>query len=220
MPLDYQLLLLAHLLAFVYWLGGDLGVFYSSFVVADETRSVDARITAAKILIALDQVPRFCLVLILPLGLTLANRLGLLPLPSFAIPALWVASALWLALVVALHVGHSRALGRIDTALRVAVVVSAVGAGALALAGNGVTPAGWVGAKLIVFGLIVACGLSIRLVFAPFGAAFARLAENGSSPDVEQAISGALARSRPFVLSIWVLLVAAAWLGLTKPALS
>ena len=220
MPIDYQLLLLAHVLLFVYWLGGDLGVFYSSFVVADPNRSVEARMTAAKILIALDQVPRTCLVLILPVGLTLANRLGLLPLPGPALLALWIATLAWLGLVVALHIRHSAALGLVDTAIRLLVVAATLGAAGVALAGNGITSARWVAAKLAVFGLIVVCGLAIRRVFAPFGPAFATLTSEGSTPAVEAAIRGALGRARPFVISIWLLLIAAAWLGLSKPLLA
>ena len=33
---ELALLKMAHILGLVYWLGGDLGVFYSSFFVADE----------------------------------------------------------------------------------------------------------------------------------------------------------------------------------------
>ncbi|MEL7538615.1 MAG: hypothetical protein AAFM91_16325 [Pseudomonadota bacterium] len=220
MPLDYQLLLLAHLLLFVYWLGGDLGVFYSSFVVVDQNRSVDARMTAARILVALDQVPRVCLILMLPVGVSLAARLGLVALPAGTLVAIWVAALAWLALVFSLHTSTNRALSVIDTAVRITLAVGAVALAAGALAGDGFTGAGWLAAKLGVFGLIVGCGLAIRRVFAPFGAAFARLANDGSSPDVEHAIRRALARARPLVLAIWVLLIAAAWLGLAKPVLS
>ena len=34
---SYFLLKLAHILLFVYWLGGDIGVFYSAFSVRDRT---------------------------------------------------------------------------------------------------------------------------------------------------------------------------------------
>ena len=219
MPFDYQLLLLAHVLLFVYWLGGDLGVFYSSFVVADAKQSVASRVTAAKILVALDQVPRICLVLILPVGLMLAHRTQLLPLTSSMIVVICLATLFWLGLIVALHVVHTRALTIVDTVFRVGVAASALGAAGIALADTGVTPVRWLAAKLGVFGLIVFCGLAIRAVFAPFGQAFAALATTGSNPKIEADIHRALSRARPFVLAIWVLLIAAAWLGLTKPVL-
>ena len=42
----HALALLAHLLLFVYWLGGDLGVFYSSRFVVDATLTREARLVA------------------------------------------------------------------------------------------------------------------------------------------------------------------------------
>ncbi|MEM8982336.1 MAG: hypothetical protein AAGC71_04880 [Pseudomonadota bacterium] len=218
MPIDYQLLLLAHVLLFVYWLGGDLGVFYSSFVVVNPNNSIEARTTAAKILIALDQVPRMCLVLILPVGISLAARLGLID--GISLVTVWLVCCAWLAMVIGLHFRHERWLGRLDTILRSAVAIAALIGAWLAFTGDALTPARWVAVKLAVFGLIVGCGLAIRIAFAPFGPAFATLVRDGSSPDVEAVISGSLARSRPFVVAIWALLIAAAWLGLTKPALA
>ena len=50
----YDFLAIFHLLLFVYWLGGDLGVFYSSGMVVDPELSNSARVTAAKIMVNLD----------------------------------------------------------------------------------------------------------------------------------------------------------------------
>ncbi|MDP7297072.1 MAG: hypothetical protein QGF92_06425, partial [Gammaproteobacteria bacterium] len=57
----YDFLLVFHLLLFVYWLGGDLGVYYSSGMVVDPKLSNSARVTAAKIMVNLDFVPRICM---------------------------------------------------------------------------------------------------------------------------------------------------------------
>ena len=64
----YDLLIIFHLLLFVYWLGGDMGVFYSSGMVIDPKLSNSARVTAAKIMIDLDFVPRICMTLTLTVG--------------------------------------------------------------------------------------------------------------------------------------------------------
>ena len=56
--LAHGLLLYLHILLFVYWLGGDAGVFYSSTFVTDTTLSREARLTAFKIFINLDMLPR------------------------------------------------------------------------------------------------------------------------------------------------------------------
>ena len=48
-----------HILLFVYWLGGDAGVFYSSKLVTNTSLSREARLTAFKIFINLDMLPRY-----------------------------------------------------------------------------------------------------------------------------------------------------------------
>jgi len=68
----YDLLVLAHVILFAYWLGGDLGVFYASRFVSNPDLGREARKTAAAIMLAVDMSPRICMVLILPTGLHLA----------------------------------------------------------------------------------------------------------------------------------------------------
>ena len=214
---DIQLLQLAHILLFVYWLGGDLGVFYSSFFVADESLSPAQRRTAARILIGLDQGPRICMPLILAVGVHLAWRLGVLAVPVAGIAATWFVASAWLAMVIALHFGHGRAfvpaLTRFDFGFRIAVIVVILAAalGGL-LIGRPAMPA-WVAAKLLVFAALVGCGLFIRLRFRPFMPAFARLVTEGASEEVNRAIRNSLRAVRPYVLAIWAGLVVNAAIG-------
>ena len=46
----YELILLLHIILFCYWLGGDIGVFYSSNFVVNDDLSRETRLTAAKIM--------------------------------------------------------------------------------------------------------------------------------------------------------------------------
>lgn len=65
-----------HVLLFAYWLGADIGVFYSARVVRDSSLGIEARRTALRILGWIDQIPRYCLVLMLPVGYGLAASFG------------------------------------------------------------------------------------------------------------------------------------------------
>jgi hypothetical protein len=65
-----------HILLFVYWLGGDAGVFYSSKFVTNTQLSREARLTAFKIFINLDMLPRYCLALMLTVGGVLSEFVG------------------------------------------------------------------------------------------------------------------------------------------------
>jgi uncharacterized membrane protein len=69
---EYLIIKFLHLVGFAYWLGGDLGVFHSSYYVADPKQPPAVRVAAAKILFWLDQVPRMCMTMMLPLGVHLA----------------------------------------------------------------------------------------------------------------------------------------------------
>lgn len=219
--LSYDLLLLAHLLLFAYWLGGDIGVFYSSRYVSNAALSLEARTTALRIMAWIDEIPRICLVLILPVGWSLAASVGFLSDRATSQVAIWLVCLGWLAMVFAVHhyrgTGLGMTLRRIDMGFRVLVILGLGGLAIISLMGGTPIEHPWLAAKLLVYVLCVACGLAIRIVAAPFGAGFARLTEQGSTPDVEAQISRSLARARPFVIAIWMLLIAAAYLGLAKP---
>ena len=58
LPFVYAAFKYIHILLFVYWLGGDAGVFYSSTFVVNNKLSRDSRLTAFKIFLNLDMLPR------------------------------------------------------------------------------------------------------------------------------------------------------------------
>jgi hypothetical protein len=89
--------------------------------------------------------------------------------------------------------------------------------GATSVLGHGPFPPGWLGWKILLFGLIFFCGIMIDREFDPVSPAFARLAAEGSKPDIEQAISRAIDRSIVWVLSLYALVVVIAFLGTARP---
>ncbi|MEJ2535025.1 MAG: hypothetical protein P8008_06065 [Gammaproteobacteria bacterium] len=214
---EIALLTLAHLLALVYWLGADLGVFYSSFVLCDDRKSPEVRVSAAKILFALDQAPRICMTLMLPLGVHLAVLTGFQRLPSWAVAVTWGIGLAWLGMVLALHfLGHGRdlrILTRVDFWFRALLVVALLAYGALAIAGESGTATPWAGKKLVVFALLVACGLAVRIRLKPFAPAFANLVRGTPSREDNAAIRRSIGGTRPFVVAIWVGLLVNSALG-------
>jgi len=216
----YDLLLVAHLVLFACWLGGDLGVFYTSRYVADPALTPEQRATAFRIMAWLDEVPRICLVLILPVGVSLAS-FGLMRLSVTQLALVWVICLAWLAMVRATHRYQDGSLGktlrRTDMGLRGLVVIVLGGTGLLSLTTGAPLEHPWLAAKIVIFAGCVACGLVIRVVTAPFEPAFARLAAEGSTPTVETCINTSLARARPLVVVIWILLLVASYLGVAKP---
>ncbi|NIM69263.1 MAG: hypothetical protein GTN86_10695 [Xanthomonadales bacterium] len=209
---------MGHLLCLVYWLGADLGVFYASYAVTNERLSREARLTAARTLFALDLAPRVCMTLMLPFGVHLSVRLGLLPAPNWVVPVTWLLCLGWLAMVLTLHAAKAtraaRLLTPLDFGFRLALIaaLAAIGGYSLVAAQPLVLP--WVGLKLLVFGALVLAGVLIRIRLRPFGPAFARLARDEMAPGDHLTIRRSLAGTRPFVLVIWLGLLVETALGL------
>lgn len=216
--MTYDLLVLAHVILFAYWLGGDLGVYYSSSFVSNPDLGREARKTAAAIMLAVDMSPRICMVLILPTGLHLAAIRGQLPLADPVVGVIWLGTFAWLALVLAVHFVQAptgaRLLQRTDYTVRLLVIAATAGPALWQLVEPGWIGADWIALKLFLFAVTVACGLAIRLALRPFGPAFASLMEQGSRPDTEGAIQRSLTRARPFVIAIWAVLALEAALGI------
>lgn len=220
---EYVLLKLAHLLLFVYWLGADLGVFYSARFVRDGSLSRDARAMAVRIMGWIDQVPRYCLVLMLPVGYTLAREVGVVRLPDTGVITLWSIAAAWLWMVWAIHhyQGTPRAerLRRFDLGWRVVLTLGLLWDAWQGFRGAGHLFADWISIKFVLFALLIFCGIMIRVQGKPIGPALRRALAEGSTPELEADIARGFSRTRPFVLTIWALLLVAAWVGITKPAL-
>lgn len=213
------LITLLHVLVFVYWLGGDLGAFYTSRMVSDPARPAAARIAAAQALSALDMAPRTALILTLPTGASLAGALGYITLSLSALIVIWALSLGWLWIAWRIHLKHlapAAGMRRLDLAIRWAVLSGLVVTGAGVLAGAVDAPL-FLGLKLLILAAAIATGLWVRRLIAPFGSAFTALVTDGASAEGDRIIATALARARPAVMLIWLLLLAAAFLGFWRP---
>jgi hypothetical protein len=205
---------LLHILIFVYWLGGDLGVFYSSTILTDTKTSPAGRIAAAKVLAQVDMAPRTAMILTLPTGLTLADARTWIELSGLQIGLVWLLALAWLALAWIVHIKHLPAgafIRRLDLAIRWALIVAL-----LAWAGIGELPL-FIKIKLVIVAITIGLGLWIRKALGPFGPAFMEMVSSGPTSQTDTTIAASLNQSRPAVISIWILLLAAAFLGLYQP---
>lgn len=214
----YLVLKLLHLLAFVYWLGGDLGTFFSSRFVVDSKLSPAQRTTALKIMLGCDQGPKLAMPLIFALGYSMSTRLNLIQAPAALEWLVWLIALIWFANVNYLYFTANQAakarLSQIDLWLRVFVVLVLLAVSVLSLLGSGPIAAGWLALKIAIFAALVACGIWIRIQLKPFVVAFGQLMSSGSSPAIEATLTRALARCRPAVYLIWLGLIINAALGI------
>lgn len=219
--------LLLHILLLTYWLGADLGVYYSSKFVTDPTVQPAARAVAAKVMHAVDMGPRICLVLMLPSGVTLMalDDLGRKVFGGWPLVLVWVLSLIWLAMVIIDYrrqpLRYADLVHRLDIVIRSGLVVGLLSTSAyVAIADQpfGVTSnPKWLAGKVAAYAICIFGGLMIRVKLKPFAAAFAQLLTSGSTGEVEGQIRGSVRGCLPFVYLIWVMIVVAAFLGVTKP---
>ncbi|XVU21185.1 hypothetical protein ACQPZJ_28395 [Actinoplanes sp. CA-054009] len=219
-----ELFLYLHIVLMVFWLGGDLGVFYSSRFVIDPALTPAARLTALKIMSGLDLGPKICLILFLPSGLTLialdahgASLPGWLPIPA------WIGALVWLWLMYTDHhqPGKHPLVRRLDWLIRIAVIAGMAGAGLYTLIASrpfGVdTDPRWLGAKVLLYALAIAAGLGIRRTLRPFGAAFGRVMGGAADTATESVLRRSVNGCLPYVWTIWISVLAAGLLGVAKP---
>lgn len=219
----YDLLLYAHILLFVYWLGSDVGVYYGIRYFIRPDLSVEARQTVMAVIHWIDLFPRVCLVLMVPVGLTLSVMSGLIPLAAgLKLPVLvasWAIGLAWLAAVMRIYKGGAaKALILADTVVRVSVMLGFILAGILSLmhVGPVIEGANWLAVKFILFGAVIACGLSLRFLGRPTAEAFAQIAAGNGTPEIEQKLSTSVAQAKRVVLVLWSLVAIIGFLGLTK----
>jgi uncharacterized membrane protein len=224
-PMDTGLALatLLHILVLVYWLGGDLGVFYASTIVTDPAKPVAARVAAAQVLAQVDMAPRTAMILAAPTGYMLAVTKGWWPGEGWMIAAAWTGSLAWLAIAWAIHLRHlppASPWRRIDLVVRWLVVIKllVIAAGLIPQPFAGDLPL-FLRIKLSILAATIVCGLWIRRALVPFGPAFGAMAAQGSATDeTNAAIARSLDAARPAVVAIWCLLLCAAYLGVSTPS--
>ena len=216
----HDLFLIFHLLLFCYWLGGDLGVFYSSGMVIDPKLSTKARATAAKIMVNLDLVPRICMSLTLTVGGVLSEFKGV-EHPLWQMIGIVLLGPVWLTMVLTIHLQEGSALGktvtRVDFWFRWVLVIYLIISSVVSLYLGRLDETPWYGFKLLVFAGLVFCGLMIRRYIGPYAVGIHKLSTGTVTDQDNIAMAHSLNQCRPFVLAIWVGLLVEAWLGVAEP---
>lgn len=209
----YTFLVFVHVLALVYWLGGDLGTYLSSRYALREDLSVDARQTAFNILLACDMGPKLAMPVIVGAGMHLSTLLWSTQIPVWMPFISWTVVGVWLILILAQHSALNAKLpmlSQFDLVLRFSVVTALIGFTLWASSND--LPI-WLLAKILVFVVLVLCGIAVRFALKPFAKAWVKLVTEGASHEVNQALNTHMAVCRRYVWIIWFGLFLNAALG-------
>ncbi len=198
----------AHIIAFVYWLGGDLGTFFASQQVVNRDNSPESRSVALKIMLACDQGPKLAMPAIFVLGYQMAAAMGYLTVPGWVTPLVWVLGIYWFTVVLVLYFNEGKSftqtLSAWDFRFRLAVIAVLVAWSVSELMGGETIGADWVAWKILVFAGLVSCGVMIRLNLKPFVPAFVKLVSEGPTDELNNTLQQSINRCRPWVWLIWI----------------
>ncbi len=226
-------LLILHILLLVSWLGIDVGVFTSSFLIRRRGLGADARVELRRLMRGLDLAPRLSLVLMMPVGLGLASVGGYgavsdgVVLAVTVVALAWVAGSLWsyqrvTVMGVPRRDDATAALWfrRTDLMLRLVAAAGFAGFGVASLAGaTDAFAADFVAIKAILFASMVLAGLRIRTAAGPFTPALRQVVEEGEQEEQLLVMDAAMRRVYPAVLYIWGTLVVMTVIAVVRPSL-
>jgi hypothetical protein len=216
-----SLLVLFHILLFVFWLGADLGVAIAGAHFRRQSYSVEERLAVLKLLVATDMGPRSAWALMVASTLSLVHVAGYWVLPLWGLALAWAISLFWLWLVWAAHLAgqtpKAAKLKKIEMVLKWALAAFYLGLGLLSLWLGEPLMEHWLAAKALVFGLIFLAAIMIDVKFKPVGPLLMQLIKEGSGGPVEAPLLKTMNASRVWVRVTYILLVIVAFLGTTKP---
>jgi hypothetical protein len=218
----YATLVYAHLLLFVLWLGGDLGVFVLGQHFRMRSYSLPERLTLLKLLVAIDMGPRSAWALMVPMSVTLLYVGGWwtgLPLPVVLLA--WGIGLFWLWLVWDAHAHDMTPRAardrKLEGWLRWLLTAFYLGLGTVSLATGSPLAETWLASKALLFGFIFAAAIMIDHAFKPVGPQLMALINEGSSDATEIPLRATMDGTRRWVFTVYALLFATSWLGSVKP---
>jgi len=214
-------LLVAHIIVVGYWLGAEF-VINSTFrhVTVASSMPVADRQSLFDHVMNTDQHVRYALILQLGLGTALGGLLGLIPGGNVVVVLGGLGAVLFLALVEVTHRARKSKRGAIfakaDRIVRYVVIAAITLFGLYGLAGRINLP-GWLGVKLLLFALVIVCGLRIRFELMGYLDAWGKLRESGSSDAIEQQLLRYYRRATNTLLLLWLGIAAITALSIVKP---
>lgn len=217
---SYELLQFLHIFLFVFWLGPDVAVYAWSRKVVEAGASAEQRVVAGRMMAMVDVIPRAAISLMLTVGGLLSEYVGLAH-PWWQMAGIVLLGPVWLTLVLAAVIRDGTPFGataeRFETWLRWLLIIAVPLSVAYSTVTGRLVLAPYVGAKLLLFALVLLFGYLLRTRLAPLREALAALATTGPTPVQDEAMRVSLARSRPYSVAIWLALLLAALLGVLKP---
>ncbi|ODS94570.1 MAG: hypothetical protein ABS49_11750 [Erythrobacter sp. SCN 62-14] len=214
-----------HILAMVYWLGGEWGVFQTSYHVTNPALALDERKRHMETAYRIDILARTGIVLLLPLGLHMGKLFGFVPiLEGAGVWWMWAFFAVWLAMTWTAFIKRETDLGiavtKAEEFLRYPLIAALVAAAGMSFAGSGPIVSGennfWYPSKMGLYAFALVIGLFLRVVMRRWTARF-RILAAGPDAAQEAALAREIGQARIAAYIYWVTIASVCFLGAVKP---
>ncbi len=209
-----------HILLFVFWLGGDVGVYMTMVFIRDSKLSYETRATLIKMAFYIDLFPRLSFALILPVGMQLMHSLGLYNFSPALLTLGWGIGIGWSALHlgVVLRKGTRLAaqLLKINKLFEAVMGLVIVLIGITSLITSAPIDQQWLSFKLTLFGLLYWIVLGIDTKFQPF-TTLLQMGPDGSTPEKEAEIRRMTNMTMAWAMLMYSLIAIIGFMGTTKP---
>lgn len=222
---ELSILRWVHILAMVYWLGGEWGVFQTSYHVTNPALSLEERKRHLETAYRIDILARTGIVLLLPLGLHMGKLYGFVPLLEGAgIWWMWLFFAVWLGMTWTAFIKRETDIGIIVTKaeelLRYPLIIGLFLVAILAIGGSGPIEVSegnhWYPWKMGLYAFALCIGLFLRLVMRRWTTRFRVLAAGPNAAE-EAALAREIRQARISAYIYWITISSVCFLGAVKP---
>lgn len=213
-----------HIVAMVYWLGGEWGVFQTSYKVINQDLPLEERRRHMDTAYRIDIMARTGIISLLPLGLHMGYIWGVQPLGGGWLVAMWLIWVVWMVITWGAFAKRGtkwfKPLSDIEDWTRYLLIPTLLFVSISSLAGNGPFAGGagqlWFSAKVLTFGLALIIGVLLRLIMHEWQKLFPILAA-GPDAAAEAKLKSSIALGRNMAYVYWVLILTTAFFGAVKP---
>jgi hypothetical protein len=210
----------AHIIAMVYWLGGEWGVFQTSYHVTNPRLSLEERRRHMETAYRIDILARLGIILLLPIGLHMGYLWGTQPLGGGWLVLMWILAAGWVGLALAAFVKRGTDAGlRLtiwDDRIRYVLIPVLAGLATWSLLTDWPFQQNWYATKILIYSGLLVIGLILRFVMRHWTLTFRQLAASGPNAELEAKLTREINFSRKLAYIYWIGIGTVAFIGVTK----
>lgn len=221
---ELEILRWLHIIAMAYWLGGEWGVFQTSYKVVNTKLAPEERMRHMDTAFRIDDLARIGIITLLPLGLHMGHIHGVQPYGGSLLVGMWGLYTIWLGITLGAFFKRGTTQGdkllKIGDWTRYIIIPLLIISGLSSLFGYGPFEAGegqkWFAAKVLTYGSLLIIGVILRVVMHEWQVAFKVLAE-GPNQAVEQKLDKSIRLARRCAYLYWFGIALTAFFAAVKP---